>query len=243
MRSHETNPNFPRPDAKSHKALAHSNPFQPILPRQTTARTCGRSRNVTARQRSAVDRLPIVDGHNDTLLHLYARERGGGRSFFARSDVGHIDLPRAREGGLAGGFFAIFVPSNPPMSRQSDVHLTGDGYEVRLAPRVDHSRARQMTIEVASVLFQLEEESNEQLKVVRTAGELTACLLGGVLGVILHLEGAEAIDPRLEALQAFYKAGMRSLGIVWSRPNAFGTGVPFRFPHSPDTGPGLTDAG
>lgn len=36
---------------------------------------------------------------------------------------------------------------------------------------------------------------------------------------------------------------MRSLGPVWSRPNAFGHGVPFKFPSSPDTGPGLTDAG
>jgi membrane dipeptidase len=30
---------------------------------------------------------------------------------------------------------------------------------------------------------------------------------------------------------------------VWSRPNAFATGVPFAFPGSPDQGPGLTDAG
>ncbi len=36
---------------------------------------------------------------------------------------------------------------------------------------------------------------------------------------------------------------MRSLGLVWSRPNAFATGVPFAFPGSPDQGPGLTDAG
>ncbi|GCE21251.1 hypothetical protein KDK_50510 [Dictyobacter kobayashii] len=36
---------------------------------------------------------------------------------------------------------------------------------------------------------------------------------------------------------------MRSLGLVWSRPNAFGYGVPFRFPHTPDVGPGLTPAG
>ena len=41
----------------------------------------------------------------------------------------------------------------------------------------------------------------------------------------------------------FYAAGLRSLGPVWSRPNDFGEGVPFLFPHSPDTGPGLTDAG
>jgi membrane dipeptidase len=60
---------------------------------------------------------------------------------------------------------------------------------------------------------------------------------------ILHFEGAEAIDPHLGALETFYNAGLRSLGIVWSRPNAFAEGVPFAFPRSPDTGPGLTDAG
>ena len=40
-----------------------------------------------------------------------------------------------------------------------------------------------------------------------------------------------------------HAAGLRSLGLVWSRPNAFATGVPFAFPGSPDQGPGLTDAG
>ncbi|NNL30574.1 MAG: peptidase, partial [Gemmatimonadetes bacterium] len=41
----------------------------------------------------------------------------------------------------------------------------------------------------------------------------------------------------------YYAAGLRSLGPVWSRPNAFGHGVPFDFPRHPDTGPGLTAAG
>ena len=30
---------------------------------------------------------------------------------------------------------------------------------------------------------------------------------------------------------------------MWSRPNIFGHGVPFNYPASPDTGPGLTDHG
>ena len=46
-----------------------------------------------------------------------------------------------------------------------------------------------------------------------------------------------------ELLDVLYAAGLRSLGPVWSRPNAFGHGVPFRCPSSPDTGPGLTDLG
>jgi membrane dipeptidase len=64
-----------------------------------------------------------------------------------------------------------------------------------------------------------------------------------VLAAVLHIEGAEAIDTGLDALEVFYQAGLRSLGIVWSRPNVFGHGVPFKFPASPATGPGLREAG
>jgi membrane dipeptidase len=60
---------------------------------------------------------------------------------------------------------------------------------------------------------------------------------------VLHLEGAEAIDPDLEALEQWYAAGLRSLGPVWSRPNAFAHGVPFASPATPDIGPGLTRRG
>jgi membrane dipeptidase len=94
-----------------------------------------------------------------------------------------------------------------------------------------------------AVLFRLEAATPEQIKLVRTVDELNSCLAKNILAVILHFEGAEAIDPALDALEVYYRAGLRSLGIVWSRPNIFAHGVPFRFPHSPDTGPGLTEAG
>jgi len=64
-----------------------------------------------------------------------------------------------------------------------------------------------------------------------------------VLAPVLHIEGAEAIDESFELLDVLHAAGLRSLGPVWSRPNAFGHGVPFLCPSSPDTGPGLTDLG
>ena len=60
---------------------------------------------------------------------------------------------------------------------------------------------------------------------------------------VLHFEGAEPIDTALDSLDAYHAAGLRSLGLVWSRPNAFAYGVPFVFPSSPDTGPGLTESG
>jgi membrane dipeptidase len=103
--------------------------------------------------------------------------------------------------------------------------------------------SQHVTITTMANLFRLEAESEGQLQVVRTVEQLSACLDNGVLAAVLHFEGAEAIDPDLDALLVFYQAGLRSLGIVWSRPNAFGHGVPFDFPRSPDTGPGLTPAG
>lgn len=47
----------------------------------------------------------------------------------------------------------------------------------------------------------------------------------------------------LDALHVLHRAGLRSLGLVWGRPNAFAEGVRPRFRGSPDTGPGLTEAG
>src|SRR3954449_6753848 len=63
------------------------------------------------------------------------------------------------------------------------------------------------------------------------------------LAAVLHVEGAEPIGAGLDELEVLHAAGLRSLGLTWSRPNIFATGVPFAFPGSPDQGPGLSDAG
>ncbi|HET9919305.1 MAG TPA: dipeptidase [Ktedonobacteraceae bacterium] len=185
--------------------------------------------------------LPFLVGHNDTLLSLYlpaqTEER---RSFFERSEKGDIDLPRAREAGLAGGFFAVFVPVETRGPRPATPPKPG---ELREQPIVEQPYAMRITMRMVAGLYRLEAQSEGQVKVVRTVPELVHCLQNDVLSAILHFEGAEAIDPDLDALEVLYQAGLRSLGLVWSRSNAFAQGVPFGFPHSPDTGPGLTDVG
>lgn len=169
--------------------------------------------------------ITVFDGHNDMLLSL----RRTGRSFFERSSEGHIDLPRAREGGLGGGFCAVFVPA--PGETDIDVGT------------VDLDRAQHYTLETMAQLFGLERESAGQVRVIETAADLRQALDEGVFAALLHIEGAEAIDEDLTALEVFHRAGLRSIGPVWSRSNIFGHGVPFRFPDSPDTGPGLTARG
>lgn len=185
----------------------------------------------------------IFDGHNDTLLNLHLAERGGGRSFFTESDKGHIDLPRAKRGGLAGGFFAIFVPPVEPYSSSA---RPGDPNAPSVAapvPALDPAYAKDFTNQLITLLGDIEDQANGEVRVVRNIRELGRCLSRNQLAAILHFEGAEAIHPDLTALEHFYDRGLRSLGLVWSRPNVYAHGVPFAFPATPDSGPGLTDAG
>lgn len=190
--------------------------------------------------------IPVFDGHNDVLYSLYLHERGHGRSFFEKSKIGHIDLPRAREGGFAGGLFALYVPAplgSPERQPHYGLTVTKTGYDVKLASPLEYPYAKEYTQAVLGLLFQIIEQSEGAAKLVSKYDDLENNLRAGVISVVMHMEGAEAISEDLSDLEDYYAAGLRSLGPVWSRSNRFGHGVPFRYPHSPDTGPGLTEAG
>ena len=174
--------------------------------------------------------IPIVDGHNDALLRAW---RYGG-SLHARDD-GHLDLARMRAGGVAAGFFAVYVPETDeePPDPRSRVVATADGWYVPQEAPLPDDRARRVAEELVAI-------AERDLCLVRTVADLERCIAGEDVGAILHVEGAE---PLGDELGAWYERGLRSVGIVWSRENAYGHGVPFRFPSSPDTGPGLTERG
>jgi membrane dipeptidase len=179
----------------------------------------------------------VFDGHNDALGKLQA-DGGSPAGFLSGLPERDIDLPRARAGGLAGGLFAINAPSPP-----RDVAFAGSFWELPYSEPVDHAQATAFTVGAIGRAHALAAASDGAVAVATDVAALDRCRAEGALAMVLHLEGAEAIDPGLMALDAWHAAGVRSLGPVWSRPNAFGYGVPFRFPASPDTGPGLTDAG
>ena len=185
--------------------------------------------------------VQIFDGHCDTLTRLFGPNATEPRDFLCRNAAGHLDLPRAREGGFAGGFFAIFIPHGP--SDEDRLVQSENGYRVELPPPLPHGKARAETDVVLDGLWRLLDRATGRICLVRTITDFDGTLERGELALVLHFEGAEAIDPELRLLDTYYDMGLRSLGIVWSRPNDFGHGVPFQFPHSPDTGPGLTAPG
>jgi membrane dipeptidase len=168
--------------------------------------------------------LTVFDGHNDTLTREDADDFATGR------EGGHIDLQRARQGGLGGGIFAAFTPT------PGDHWVAGEP-----AAPIGQELAAAQVLRTIGRLLKLEREGH--VAIARRPGDLDAAREAGTLAAVAHIEGAEAVDPALLALDVLHAAGLRSLGPVWSRPNAFAHGVPFAYPSSPDTGPGLTPAG
>jgi membrane dipeptidase len=185
-----------------------------------------------------VTQFPIFDGHNDVLLRLWMKRSDRAHLDFIEGDgLGHIDLPRLNKGGMVGGLYAIFPPPvSEHLPNDDDLNPPQDG-------ELSHSMARRSTHEMADLFDAIIAGSSGKVRKCLSVADIRNAISHSSQAMVFHIEGAEAITRDLDGLEMLHQRGLRSLGPVWSRPNWFGDGVPFRFPSSPDTGRGLTDAG
>lgn len=188
--------------------------------------------------------MKVFDGHNDILHKIAGSTTPLDTRAFLVKGTGQMDFPRALQGGFCGGFFAVYSSSPPEVpSEEERMVCTDDGYFIPLPPALPFQYASEQAQGMIQLLENIASDSQGQFRIVRTIPELLDCLDKHIMAAVLHLEGAEPIQPDLGNLEGLYQKGMRSLGITWSRPNAFGHGVPFVYPGHPDSGPGLTPAG
>jgi len=177
----------------------------------------------------------VFDGHNDALSRLWCA--GGDPVARFRAAEGHVNAPACAAGGMGGGFFALYSPQ-----RRQVYDFAGFRGQAMPLPE---PMAQQPAL--ASVMAQIGIAQRLAgaglLTPCTTHAQVEAVMAGGGLAAVLHLEGAECIDPELLVLDALHALGLRSLGPVWSRPTIWGEGVPFAFGRDGDTGPGLTADG
>jgi len=192
------------------------------------------------------DPIPFFDGHNDFLLRLKTAPERREELWLGDTGEGHLDLKRMKAAGFAGGLFAIFVPS-PSKAGSGGLDymamMKQTPFEVPLPDLMTAQQAQPDALAMAGHLHWMERSAPDDFKVCRSAAAVRETFGSGKIAAVMHMEGAEAIGPDLDALYLFYDLGLRSLGPVWSRPTVFGHGVPFKFPGDPDIGPGLTERG
>jgi len=141
----------------------------------------------------------IVDGHCDTLWAAKREER----DWTQHSVMGHADLPRMIAAGVNIQFFALF----------SDPDHRVPGYALRALEMIESFYAG---MEKAA-------RSGLPVGVIRTREDVDRAE-GGLWG-LLAIEGGEVIDRSLDALFAFYRLGVRAMGLVWNYRNALADGV------------------
>lgn len=185
--------------------------------------------------------IPVFDGHNDFLQRMVAAGPARDALWLQGDGTGHLDLRRMQAGGFVGGFFAIWTPSPAgPDDALAAMLKKNPPFALDLPPEIPADQALPHALAQAGQLMAMARSGT--LDICLSAADLRASIAAGRIAAILHIEGAEPIAD-LDTLHVWHAMGLRSLGPVWSRPTAYGHGVPFAFPSSPDTGPGLTDLG
>ncbi|MEO0939184.1 MAG: membrane dipeptidase [Pseudomonadota bacterium] len=179
--------------------------------------------------------MPVFEGHNDALSRLW--NKGGDPVELFAQDIGHVNVPACAAGGMRGGFFAVYSPA----VRNGFFELAPATKALPLPEPLEPGWATQSALAQVGIAHALQRAG--QIEIVTSKQQLEASWDAEPITCILHLEGAECIDPELLTLDALYGAGLRSLGPVWSRPNIWGHGVPFAYDTDPGTGPGLSDDG
>jgi membrane dipeptidase len=188
--------------------------------------------------------IPFFYGHNDFLLRLMKTPAPRNETWLGDGRMGHLDLARMKSSGFAGGLFAIFVPplgAGKPLDFKSA--MANPPYHMPSPPQMTHAEAQPDALAMAGLLHWMERAAPDDFRVCLSSSDIRAAMGSNRIAGVMHLEGAEAIGPDLDALYLFHDMGLRSLGPVWSRDTIFGFGVPMAFPGTPDIGPGLTEKG
>jgi len=181
----------------------------------------------------------IFDGHNDLLTRLWLSSVDDPvHDFIYGTLPGHLDLKRCQQAGWMGGLFSIFLPPYAYVKNNHPDKLSNPSNSDFTAQEIVDICCAQL--ELAQ---QLQARSDGQIQICTSLNQIQGCQQNQQLAIVLHLEGAEflAIEPDL--LDVFYEAGLRSIGPLWNRKSLFGDGLNASFPHSPNTGSGLTREG
>lgn len=160
------------------------------------------------------NQLVIADLHSDSLLW--------DRDLTQHSSYGHVDLPRLQEGNVAIQVFSAVTKSpqgqnvnrNSSTARDTITLLT----MIQAWPPRTWQSLYQRALYQADKLARIEKQQPEQLKIIKNRQDLATVLTARqkgnpLIGGLLAIEGAHALDGKLANIQGLYDAGYRMIGL------------------------------
>jgi membrane dipeptidase len=156
-----------------------------------------------AEARALHERHPAIDLHADTLMwgrwfgyDLLQRHRP---PLPRKALLGHVDLPRMREGGVGAQFFGLV--SLPVLGRVRGLRRAVDEQIDVLDEALGRTR---------------------DIRLARTAGDVETARRDGAASALLGIEGAHSLEGDLDNLDHFARRGLRYLGLLHFSANEAG---------------------
>ena len=166
-------------------------------------------------------KLLVVDLHADSLLW--------DRDLLARGSRAHLDIPRLIEGGVALQAFTVVtkVPFGLNIERNTD--RSDQIFLLRIAqlrPLSGWSSLTARALDQAQRLSDFSRRSEGRFVLIRSATDLMSYIARrrsepGITAGFLGIEGAHALDGKLENLPVLYAAGFRMIGLTHFFDNDF----------------------
>ncbi|HTQ81609.1 MAG TPA: membrane dipeptidase, partial [Thermoanaerobaculia bacterium] len=159
---------------------------------------------LVARARAILDRVPLVDGHNDVPWQYRERVQNHlDRIDLAKDTSGldpamQTDVPRLRQGGLGGQFWSVYVP----------VEIAGPA-------------ATKAVLEQMDVVRRLAARYPETFEMALSAADVRRIHQAHRIASLLGMEGGHAIDDSLAILRQLYQAGARYMTLTHSSNTAW----------------------
>lgn len=153
--------------------------------------------------RALHDEVPVIDLHADTpkLMHRmgYDIAQHHDRPMPRRiSYVGHVDLPRMRQGGVAAQIFGLWTFPYPQRGCAASVHGQLDALDRAI------------------------DKHPEQITWALTDDEIRAAQSRGTIACLAGIEGGQALEGDLDNVARFAARGVRYIGLLHFSVNQLG---------------------
>jgi membrane dipeptidase len=141
-----------------------------------------------------------VDSHTDTPLRLNREGFDFGKRNDPRATRSKIDLPRMKEGGMDGIWFAVFVGQS---------ERTPEG----------NARAKQEALEITREIYETVSMYPEDLEIATASGDLSRISKKGKHAIYIGMENGYPLGNDLSLVDTFYQKGIRYITLVHTDNN------------------------
>jgi membrane dipeptidase len=166
-----------------------SSGMQTVFPESVGGFNQTNPQDTLARARKLMAEAVGIDSHIDTIQRVMMGEDLGDRH-----DVGHVDIPRLREGEMHAPFFALWVP----------VFFRG-------------AEAIRRTLDLRDAMQSALDTHKDQIELAMTAADIERIVKAHKIAAFLTVEGGHAIDDDLRVLRTYYQLGIRSMTLTHAR--------------------------